>query len=88
MSYAYGTFGRQCSVCGQRKPQAHWSRLPTCGRVCGAAHQRDSRAANRPDHLQRKFGPMSARERAIYITAYQAGYARAKYHYVYRKTAA
>jgi hypothetical protein len=86
--YAYGTFGRQCSVCHTRKPQPHWSRLPTCGRLCGAAYQRDSRAANRPTRLQVKFGRMSARERTIYASAYQAGYARAKYHYTGRTVAA
>lgn len=88
MKYRYGTFGRACSVCGERKPQAHWSRLPTCGRVCGAAYQRDARAVNRPDHLQARFGRMSERERRIYVTAYQAGYARAKYRYLLRGQAA
>lgn len=77
--FRYGTFPRACTVCGERKPQPHWSRLATCGRVCGAARQRDTKAANRPDHLRLKFGRMSRRERVIYVTAYQAGYARAKW---------
>ena len=79
MTWPYGSFGRDCKVCGRRKRQANWSRLATCGRACGLAWKTERLAAARPDHLRSKLGPMTAREREIYRKAYAAGYARGWY---------
>lgn len=80
----FGTFGRDCAVCGIRKPQAHWSSVATCGRICGAKWFSQQRAANRPDSLEAKGVPQMS-PMAAYRMGYQAGFQRARYHYVLRQ---
>jgi hypothetical protein len=84
--WGFGTFGRDCAICHQPKPQRHWSRVAACGRACGVIWQRERLAANRPDSLAAKgvarLPPLKA-----YAMGYQAGYARARYRYAMRQVA-
>jgi hypothetical protein len=75
--HPFGTFGRNCAVCGRRKPQQWWSGMPTCSRTCGKTWKQERLAANRP-HLLAVKGVEAMPPLKAWRLGYMAGYHRGR----------